>query len=342
MILQRVSFSILSVLLFFVISWGQGSSPALAAEKSFYEGKTVRIIVPFNPGGGFDMLARFLARHMPKYISGKPKFIVQSMPGGGGLIGPNFLYNAAKPDGLTIGIVHGSATISQMKKVSGLNFKMEKFGWIGGIDLGPVVVAVKKDLPYRNIDDLRNANKTIFFAGSVSGSISNEYPLILKKYGGLNFKVISGYRGLSSAIASMQRGETEARSGSLPSLRRNSDTLRIIIGPDRARSAVPNIIIDSEIVKSKEGRRLINALQIPQRIGRGIIAPPKVPQGRMEILRSAWGKLMGDPIFLKKVEKLLLVKQKDLTTAKEIKDVIAQVRSLPEQTWDLLKALGKK
>ena len=67
MILQRVSFSILSVLFFFVISWGQGSSPALAAEKSFYEGKTVRIIVPFNPGGGFDMLARFLARHMPKY-----------------------------------------------------------------------------------------------------------------------------------------------------------------------------------------------------------------------------------------------------------------------------------
>lgn len=132
---------------------------------------------------------------------------------------------------------------------------MEKFGWIGGIDLGPVVVAVKKDLPYRNIDDLRNANKSIFFAGSVSGSTSNAYPLILKKYGGLNLKVISGYRGLSAAFAAINEarlkrardrylpfGETRMPSGS------SSDLIGLAV-----RS-----LISSSIARSSNQRKAVD------------------------------------------------------------------------------------
>lgn len=325
-----------------ILVWGLGASTVPAAERPFYEGKTIRIFVPFGPGGGFDMLARFLGRRMSEYIPGKPKFVVQNMPGGGGVIAANFLYNVAKPDGLTIGIVHSNMAILEMKQVPGAKFKMGNFSWIGGIDLGPVVAAIKKDLPYRTIEDFRSSKNTLFFAASASGTTTTEYPLILKHYGKLNVKVIPGYRGLSSALGAIERGEANARSGSLPSLKRRSDVLRIVIGAQRAREVVPDIVVDSQIVTSREGRELINALQVPQQLGRGIAAPPGVPQERIEILRSAWAKLSQDPRFLKQVKKTLLVDPKDLNGVKKVRKVIAEVKALPGKTWDLLKALDKK
>ncbi|MCZ6625125.1 MAG: tripartite tricarboxylate transporter substrate-binding protein [Deltaproteobacteria bacterium] len=313
-----------------------GTARAAMAER-FYEGKTIRFIVPYGPGGGFDVQARLMARYLPRYIAGKPTVIVQNMPGGGGSIGPNYVYNVSKPDGLTIGMVHGNQSIGQMTKLPGRKFKMEKFSWIGGTDFGPIVLAVKKESPYRTIDDLRKAEKPLFFAAASRANNQSDYPVVLREYGGLNFKVVLGYRGSASGVAAIQRGEADGMAGSLPALLRYTNDLRIIIGNARARSVIPDLIVDDKIVTSKEGRSLINALKVSQPIGRGIMAPPGVPQERLDILRGAWNELRRNTKFLRELEKATFIKPEDLKSAQEVNETLAKVRAIPQETWKVLR-----
>src|SRR5262245_5927324 len=104
---------------------------SLSAQEPFYKGKTIRIIVAFAPGGGFDTYARSLARHMGKHIPGNPTLVVENMTGAGGLIAANHLYKVAKPDGLTIATFHGNQILAQVTGGQGIEFDARKFEWIG-------------------------------------------------------------------------------------------------------------------------------------------------------------------------------------------------------------------
>ena len=308
----------------------------MAAE--FYKGKTIRFIVPYGPGGGFDVQARIMARYLTKYIAGNPTVIVQNMPGGGGVIGPNYIYNVAKPNGLTMGYVHGNMSIGQMTKIAGRKFRMEKFSWIGGTDFGPIVLAIKKGSPYKTVEDLRNTKKPVYFAAASRANNQADYPVVLNKYGGLNFKVVLGYRGSAAGVAAIQRGEADGMAGSLPALRRYTSDLKIIIGNKRAKKVIPDLVVDEEIVTSEEGRRLINALKVSQRIGRGIMAPPGVPQDRLNILIGAWNKMRQNTEFQRTLEKATFIKPEDLVSAAEVMKTLAKVEAIPQDTWKLLKA----
>jgi len=324
------------IIMALVLAFALGTVRVAMAE-GFYEGKTIRFIVPYGPGGGFDVQARLMARYLPRYIAGKPTVIVQNMPGGGGSIGPNYVYNVSKPDGLTIGLVHGNQSIAQMTKQPGRKFKMEKFSWMGGTDFGPIVLAINKKFPYRTIDDFRKTKKPLFFAAASRANNQADYPVVLREYGGLNFKIVLGYRGSASGVAAVQRGEADGMAGSLPALLRYTNSLRIVIGNARARSVIPDLIVDNEIVTSKEGRSLINALKSSQPIGRGIMAPPGVPQDRMEILRAAWNELRGNKKFLRELEKATFIKPDDLQSAQEVNETLAKVRAIPQETWKTLR-----
>ncbi len=316
------------------------AGPAMAEQ--FYKGKSIRFIVPYTPGGGFDVQARIMARYLSRYIGGNPTVIVQNMPGGGGTIGPNYVYNVAKADGLTIGFVHGNMSIGQMTKVPGRKFKMENFSWIGGTDFGPIVLAIKKGSPYKTIDDLRKAKKPLFFAAASRANNQADYPVVLNKYGGLNFKVVLGYRGSASGVAAIQRGEADGMAGSLPALLRYTSDLKIIIGNKRARQVVSDLIIDEDIVTSEEGRRLIDALKVSQRIGRGIMAPPGVPQERLKILIGAWNEMRQNTEFQRTLEKATFIKPKDLVSAGEVRETLAKVEAIPQGTWKVLKDVIQK
>jgi hypothetical protein len=161
--------------------------------------------------------------------------------------------------------------------------------------------------------------------------------MILKRYGGLNFKVVAGYRGSARAVAAVQRGEAHGRAGSLPALLRYSDVIKVVIGNTRARRLIPELIVDKEIVTSEEGRSLIDATKVSQRIGRGIMAPPGVPQERRKILESAWNQLRHNPKFLQEMKKTAFINPEDFITAQEVQTVIARVKSIPERTWKVLK-----
>jgi len=103
----------------------------LAAESSFFQGRTIRIVVGTSPGGGFDVYSRALARHMGNYIPGNPTFIVENMPGAGHRIAANHVYKVARPDGLTIGNFFGGLLVGQVLGYSGIEFDAVKFEYIG-------------------------------------------------------------------------------------------------------------------------------------------------------------------------------------------------------------------
>src|SRR5580693_1364755 len=100
----------------------------------FYKGKTIRIVISTGVAGGYAEYARLLADHMGAHIAGQPSFIVQSMPGAGGLLATNYLYTQAPQDGTTFGIVHSSVPLTPLWGNKGVRFDTLKFNWLGSLD----------------------------------------------------------------------------------------------------------------------------------------------------------------------------------------------------------------
>ena len=164
------------------------SNESLAAP--YYEGKVIKIIVGYSPGGGYDRIARLIAKHIPKHIPGKPKFIVENMPGANSIIAANYLYNIAKPDGLTIGSIDRSTSFAQLLKAEGVRFDNTKYSWIGSAAAESAILALRADLPYRTVDDLKKVKESIPLASMGTGAIDTQFVILLKEFVGLNFKMV--------------------------------------------------------------------------------------------------------------------------------------------------------
>src|SRR5258705_2280809 len=153
---RRLTFKgfLITALLFFA------SSLSLRAQnESFYNGKTVRIIVGFTPGGFYDRWARLLSRYMPKYIPGNPNFIVQNMPGASSVIAANYVYNLAKADGLTILVPINSLYLDQIVGRKEVKFDVRKFEFIGTQEKAPTLLYFRADSPFKTLDDIIKAKE---------------------------------------------------------------------------------------------------------------------------------------------------------------------------------------
>ncbi len=161
-----------------------------AATDNFFAGKTIRIIVAYSPGGGFDAYSRMLARHMPRHIPGNPTVVVQNRPGAGGLISSNYLYNKARPDGLTIGNWIGGLILQQHLGNKGVRFDAAKFEWIGApVRIHNVCMAHKRS-GILDLDKWRASKTPVKFGGSQPGSTLWDIPRILIHHTDLPIKLI--------------------------------------------------------------------------------------------------------------------------------------------------------
>jgi tripartite-type tricarboxylate transporter receptor subunit TctC len=179
----------------------------LFAQANFYQGKTITMVVSSTTGGTYDLWARVMARHIVKYIPGNPSIVVQNMPGAGNIIGANYVYGIAKPDGLTLGAVNPALYFDQLVGRSEVKFDWAKFNWIGSPEKNDIVSYMRADAPFKSIDDLRNAKEPPKCGSTGTGSTGHYIPRLLEETLGIKTQIVSGYPGASDIELAIERGE---------------------------------------------------------------------------------------------------------------------------------------
>ena len=270
----------------------------------YYEGKKIKIVVGFAPGGGYDRMARLLAKHLPKYIPGKPTFIIENMPGASSMITANYVYNIAKPDGLTIGTFNRGLPFAQLTAKKGAKFDMRKYAWIGSSAVEATVLVIRTDLPYKTFDEMLK-DKSVKMLGSTGPGDSNGHLLImLQEFLGLNLKNIS-YPSSADVMLAVERKELDGRgssySSALPFIDRG--VVRPVLRGRIAEEGIENLPVDEDLVTDPKAKTLLGMRSAPDGFGRPYVAPPGTPENVMNILREAFAKVEKDPALQKDAEK---------------------------------------
>ena len=191
----------------------------VAAQESFYKGKTIRLIVGLAPGGGFDIYSRVIARHMGKHIAGNPILVVDNMPGAASLLAANFNYKAAKPDGLTIGNFVGGLVFQQMLGLPGVEFDGLKFEYLGVPAQDNFMIGVAKSTGITSIEQWKASGTLIKIGGVAPGGGTDDIPKILKATLGLPLQMVSGYKGTGPVRLAFNAGEVQGVCNSLESFK---------------------------------------------------------------------------------------------------------------------------
>ena len=171
-----------------IIAWMVCVPGISAAQSDFYEGKTIRIIVGFSPGGGYDALARMLSRHMPKYIPGRPTIIVENMTGAGSLLAANHIFKVAKPDGLTFGHFSGGFAYSQVMGQPGIEFDVRKFVFVGAVARDESAIALTKASGITSMDRWFTAKTPVKLGTTGPGAFGTDNVIKVIK-AALNFPI---------------------------------------------------------------------------------------------------------------------------------------------------------
>jgi tripartite-type tricarboxylate transporter receptor subunit TctC len=280
-------------------------SMSLSAPATDFHGKTVRIIVGTNPGGGFDTYSRAIARSFGKHIPGNPRIIVQNMPGGGFAIAMNYLFNIAKPDGLTIGATNSGLAMKQIVKVKGLRFDIRKFGWLGSAGKATPTCMIMARTGVTTLQDLLTAKKPVNFGSA--GTLTREGPLILRDFVHGKINMVEGYQGTSQIRAAIQRNEVDGYCSSWESVRvrakpmlaatGGNKLIPIITSGDEHDPAIKDLPTFASAIKNNEDRTAYEAWLGPYKFFRSFVTPPNTPQDTLETLKVAFRQTLDDPQF---------------------------------------------
>jgi tripartite-type tricarboxylate transporter receptor subunit TctC len=269
----------------------------------FYRQKTVKLTITYEPGGSYDLYARLAAAHLGKHVPGNPAIVVQYMPGAGGLIGIQHLYEKAAQDGSEIAILPRNLAVNQRLRPETARYDSRRFGWIGTLSSYANVLYVAQRVGVKSAQDLR----TIPVVTGSWGVTSETHVTmsILNALAGTKFKIVSGYRGGPDVDLAVERGEVDGRMGSWTLLKsQRGRWLRegYVVIPFQAgvkpHPELANIPMVDTMASTDESRRVIEFQSSDTGIGWSLVAPPDLPPERVSVLRHAFDKMLGDPDFL--------------------------------------------
>jgi tripartite-type tricarboxylate transporter receptor subunit TctC len=302
--------------------------PAVAEDvAAFYKGKTVTILAAHESGTGFDIYARALQRHLHRHIPGNPTVVVQNMPGAGGVVGANWLYNIAPKDGTTFGTFVFTAPFEPLMGNKAARFDPAKFAWIGNMEDGVAVCGVSKAAGIDKFEDMRS--KEVIIGASGQGSALVKSTLAVRNLFDVKMKLVSGYKGTASIKIAMARGEVQGVCSILMSTVRShwrddyeSGNFRPILQLS-GRARLPGVAHVDDFVKSDADRQVHGLIFGIQSLGKLYAAPPGIPADRLDTLRKALAATMNDAEFLADAARMQL----DISpmTGDEVEAVIARV-----------------
>jgi tripartite-type tricarboxylate transporter receptor subunit TctC len=294
------------------------AAPA-AAQEDFYKGKQVTLIVGYGTGGGYDVYARLVAKHMQRFIPGNPTVVVQNMPGAGSLRAVNYIYNVAPKDGTAFAMFSSSMPVrSILGGNKSVQFDSLKLTWLGSSSSfagDAYLLAVRADSPSNTIEAVRRAegSSLLVIGSSGPGSSSYDIPAVLRDTIGLRYKMVAGYPGSADLFLAMERKETEARMVNLTGLKAvRADWLKpgspykilVQFGRKTRIGDLPDVPTAQELALNDSARALINLVEIPFELSRPFAAPPGVPADRARILQTAFRDAHRDPQLIAEAKNL--------------------------------------
>ncbi len=288
-----------------VTTLAQAQTPA-----EFYRNRTVSMIVGSAPGGGFDALGRAVARNLPRHIPGNPVIVVRNIPGAGGIVAANTIYNNVPRDGSVMGLIRNFAALDPLLGTAEINYDATKLIWVGTTSVETATLFVWHSSPFETIHDVQSRELTAGADGVNSPSAF--YTRILNALIGTKIKLIPGYRGQNDAYLAIERGEIDAFGvtyySSLTSTKQDwlkGNKIRILLqyGPIR-ESEIGNVPSAVDLVQSPDDRTLFAAAIAPLAFGRPFVLPPDVPLDRVQAIRSAFMSMTSDPDFRAESSKL--------------------------------------
>jgi tripartite-type tricarboxylate transporter receptor subunit TctC len=311
----------------------------------FYKGRQIKISVGFSAGGSSSLYAQTLARHMGKYLPGNPTLVVQHMPGAGGLVAANYVYNNAQRDGSEFAITSRTAALEPLLGNQNARFDPLKFNWIGNANIENSVCISWHTAPVKTVADAFTTELIVGGASSAAQEVM--FPRALNKLVGTKFRIVTGYPGSTEILLAMERGETQGFCGigwTFVKLRKG-DWLKekkinilfqmaLVKHPDIAD--VPAIL---DYAKDAEARQVLELLFAPQEMGRPFFAPPGIPPERIQALRAAFVQTLKDPAFLDEAEKQGIEVQ--AVTGEDIHRLLERIYAAPKQVVDRAKAAAE-
>jgi len=279
------------------------SANAETAE-DFYRGKTVNILIGFSAGGGYDLYARLLSRHLGRHMPGNPTVVAQNMPGAGSLKAALNVYSVAPKDGLTLATVSRSVVTDPL--LIGSNIDPLKLTWLGTITSETSVCATWNTSPVKTWDDMFKREFTL--GSSAVGDDTAGFALIMRNVFGAKVKLVTGYPGGNDVNLAMQRQEVDGRCGwswtSLKSQKQWLPNINLLVQFNLERNPdLSNVPMALERAKDDQQRQVLRLLIAPQYVGRPFFSSPDIPQERKAALRAAFDETMKDPEFLAEAAK---------------------------------------
>ena len=272
----------------------------------FYRGKTLAIAVGYGPGGGYDLAARTLAKHLGRHIPGQPQIVVRNMPGAGSVLAANYLHSTAPRDGSVIGSTNDAMLIAPLIKLQGVQFDPREFHWLGSMaSRGTPIVYARSDGPARTFEEAR---RNVVLIGATGPDATASYPAMLNELLGAKFKVVLGYKGGTAEInLAIARGEVHGRASlEWQSLKHYQPdwvankfvTVLIQMGlkPHPELADVPSAF---DLAKNDEQRQIMELVLGTGQFLRAFSTPPGVPAERLAALRAAFQQTVVDPDFVR-------------------------------------------
>jgi tripartite-type tricarboxylate transporter receptor subunit TctC len=321
-------------------TWGLSlvamAMPAGAQAQSvadFYKGKTVIVIVGYTAGGGYDLYARALSRHMGRHLPGNPNFIVQNITGAGSLNAANNIYNVAAKDGTVFGTFGRGLAMEPLIGTARVQFDSTKFTWLGSGTNEISLCATWHTSPIKTWQDALKAQFTV--GGEGAGSDPDTYAAFVRNVFGVKLRLVTGYHGTSDIILAIERGEVDGRCGwswsSIKSTRAawiSEKKLNYLVHNSDAKAPeLPHIPSLADFANERQ-KQILKLVTSRQTMGRPFAAPPGVPADRAQALRRAFDATLKDPAFLAEADKLKL--DVNPVSGEDVDRLIAELYATPK------------
>jgi tripartite-type tricarboxylate transporter receptor subunit TctC len=316
-----------------LVALGQSGAQAQDKVAAFYRGKTIQAIVGYPPGSTFELYTRVFIQHMPRHIPGNPAVVIQHMPGAGSLRATNHLATVAPRDGLVIGMPNPVNTIEPLIDPQRTRFDPRQFAWLGSLNSEiPTCASWAKDV--QSFDDLKRRQFVAGATGPAAGSAVDAK--VVSSLLGLNFKVVTGYPGLTEVRLAANQGEVDGHCGlQVSSLKTDvrdqyqSGRMKVLMQTSLQKHPdLPDVRNAYDLLKKDEDRQLFKLIFGPWAYGRPLVAPPGTAPDRVRALRAAVKATLADPKFLAEAKKINLEIQPMVPA--EISKLVAEIFRTPE------------